>query len=264
MPTPPTWQLPLGVDAALWDYVHDEALARRYDESLRDSSLLACDLDFALAELAGPGRPVGRIVDLGCGTGRASLAFAARGFPVTAVDLSEPMLAVTAQKAAAAGVTIDCLRANLAELDQLPANSFTGAVCLFGTLGMLVGEAARRRCLLGVQRLLVPGGRLVVHVHNRWHGLTQPGGRAWLAASLWRYLTRGEPLGDRICPAHQGLGRLRMHLFSRRSITRLLRECGLRVTRLVPVGLRADGRLAWPWLAASVRAQGYLVSAQRD
>ena len=96
MPTPPTWQLPLGVDAALWDYVHDEALARRYDESLRDSSLLACDLDFALAELAGPGRPVGRIVDLGCGTGRASLAFAARGFPVTAVDLSEPMLAVTA------------------------------------------------------------------------------------------------------------------------------------------------------------------------
>lgn len=264
MPTPPSWQLPVGVDAALWDYVHDATLAERYDESLRDSPLLACDLDFALAELAGPGRAVGRLLDVGCGTGRASFAFATRGFEVTAVDLSESMLAVVARKAAAAGLSIECLRANIAELDELPAGVFVGAVCLFGTLGMLVGEAARRRCLLGVQRALAPGGRLVVHVHNRWHALTQPGGRAWLAASVWRWLTRGESLGDRVCPPHQGLGRLRMHLFSRRGIVHLLHSCGLRVRRIVPVGLRTDGRLPWPWLAPAIRAQGYLICAQRD
>src|SRR5262249_48840721 len=111
--SPPDWQLPPGVSRSLWDYIHDPRIARGYDDSLADASLFSADLNFARQFFTTPGR----LIDLGCGTGRLLLGFAARGFSVLGVDLSEEMLRVTREKAARAGISTSLLKANLVELE---------------------------------------------------------------------------------------------------------------------------------------------------
>src|SRR3954447_20261113 len=92
---PPDWQLPAGVDRGLWDYLHDPGIARNYDASLAGSSLFALDLSF----VDGHCRPPGRLLDLGCGTGRLLVHAARRGHYPVGVDLSAEMLAVASARA---------------------------------------------------------------------------------------------------------------------------------------------------------------------
>lgn len=178
--TPPNWQFPPGVTRGLWDYLHDPDIARGYDASLADASLFTADLAVARRHFVAPGR----LIDLGCGTGRLLLDFAGRGFSVLGVDLSEGMLHVAAEKAARAGVAVSLLKANLVELDALAESRFDYAACLFSTLGMIDGPAQRRRMIGHVHRLLKPGGAFLLHVHNRWFHFWDKEGRKWLMADM--------------------------------------------------------------------------------
>jgi SAM-dependent methyltransferase len=254
------WQLPPGVTPGLWDYLHDADLARNYDANLAGSPLLALDVRFAEEYFPAPGW----LVDLGCGTGRLLVPFARRGFRVLGVDLSEEMLHVTGEKAAAAGVTVHRLKANVVELDGLRDLSFDYAACLFSTLGMVTGAAERRRALDHVYRLLRPGGRFVLHVHNRWFNFWDPQGRRWLARDVLKSIAGSADAGDRAMPVHQGVAGLSLHLFTRREAVRLLREVGFRVLELRPVSLRPDGKLPWSWWFGWLRAYGYLIAAERS
>ena len=64
-----------------------------------------------------------RVVDLGAGTGRASLAMAGLGWDVTAVEPGPQMLAVLREQAAGAGLTLTTTQAS-AEATNLPDASF--------------------------------------------------------------------------------------------------------------------------------------------
>jgi ubiquinone/menaquinone biosynthesis C-methylase UbiE len=258
-PSPADWRLPPGVNRGLWDYLHDPQIARGYDASLEHSSLFRADLQFCRRHFAQPGR----LIDLGCGTGRLAVAFAQRGDDVLAVDLSEEMLRVTGEKAAAAGVGVRRLKANLVELDVLADGRFDYAACLFSTLGMVAGAAERRRVIGHAHRLLRPGGRFVLHVHNRWFNCWDPQGRRWLVGDVLRSLTGSAAVGDRQQPPHQGIAGLTLHLFTRREAVRLLREAGFRIVEVQPVGLGADARLRWTWWFGWLRAYGYLIAAER-
>lgn len=256
---PADWQLPPGVDRGLWDYLHDAGLARSYDASLADSRLLPIDQSFAEQYFDRPGR----LVDLGCGTGRLLIPFARRGFWVLGVDLSQSMLDVAGEKATAAGVTVHRLKANVVELGALRDQAFDYAACLFSTLGMIAGVEARRRAVAHIFRLLRPGGRLVLHVHNRWFNVWDPQGRRWLARDLLRSLTRRAQAGDRLMPVHQGIAGLTLHLFTRREIIRLLKEAGFRIREVRPLSLSRDGRLKHSSCFGWLRAHGYLLAADR-
>ena len=168
---PADWQLPAGVSRALWDTLHDPALARAYDAALADTPLLAVDQQFVLEHC----RPPGKMVDLGCGTGRLAITLAQHGYQPIGVDLSPEMLKLLGGKAAALGLTIPRVCANLVELGMFADQSFDHAACLFSTVGLIVGAEARRRMVAQVHRLLRPGGVFVLHVHNRWFnfGTTQ-------------------------------------------------------------------------------------------
>jgi SAM-dependent methyltransferase len=257
--TPPNWQLPTGVNPGLWHYLHDSAIARTYDEKLADCALLSVDQCFAERHFDQPGR----LIDLGCGTGRLLLPFARRGYWVLGVDLSEEMLRVAVAKARAASLTVHRLKANLVELDCLRDGSFDYAACLFSTLGMVTGPAERRRVVGHVHRLLRPGGKFVLHVHNRWFNVWDPQGRAWLWEDGLRALAGRAEGGDRVMPVHQGIAGLTLHLFTRREAVRLLSAAGLRVLEVRPVSLRSDGVLPCPWWFGRVRSYGYLLAAER-
>jgi SAM-dependent methyltransferase len=70
-----------------------------------------------------------RVLDLGAGTGRASLALAKRGARVTAVDASTEMLAVAQRRAADADLSIAFEKGDAHAL-AFPNRSFDAVVCL--------------------------------------------------------------------------------------------------------------------------------------
>ncbi len=259
---PADWQLPPGVSRGLWDYLHDPAVARDYDAQLADTGLFAVDQTFVLEHCPAPGR----IIDLGCGTGRLTLALGQRGYQVLAVDLSAEMLNVVAHKAKVVGADlgrIPRLQANLVQLDCLADASFDYAACLFSTLGMIQGAAPRRRFLMHVRRILRPGGVFVLHVHNRWFHLGTRAGRRLLLANLWNACWGRGSAGDFSMPPHEGHGPIVMHLFTRREMRRLLKQVGFEIFDVRPIGLGRDARLPAAWWMGSVRAYGYLIAARR-
>jgi SAM-dependent methyltransferase len=256
---PPDWQLPAGVTRGLWDYLHDPHIAKNYDAYLADSSLFTVDLAFLDRHCPQPGR----LIDLGCGTGRLLIHLAQRGYPVVGVDLSEAMLKVVRTKAREAHLDVPLLQANLVELDALQNQSFAYAACLFSTLGMVNGQEQRRRVVAHAHRLLQPGGKFILHVHNRWFNFWDPQGRRWLFGDLFRSMTRQERAGDRRMPPHQGIGELALHHFTRREAVRLLKDVGFRLLEVYPVSLRADGRLPFPYWFGWLRAYGYLLAGER-
>jgi SAM-dependent methyltransferase len=241
----PDWQLPPGTDRGLWDYVSSERVAREYDAALAGTPLLDLDLRFAERHFPTPGR----LVDLGCGTGRLLVPFARRGFSCLGVDLSDAMLDVVREKAEQEGLNIDRLKANLVELDPLPAASFDYAACLFSTLGMIRERDNRARFLSHVRRILRPGGVFVLHAHNAGFRFGRVG-------------RRGPEPGDRTMPQHCGGAELTLHHYTRRELVGELAAAGFRVRELVPVGTRPDGRLPVAWLLPGVRAYGFLAAAE--
>jgi SAM-dependent methyltransferase len=252
---PPDWQMPPGVNRGLWDYLHDPVIARNYDAGLACASLLDVDLRFVKEHCP----RAGRLLDLGCGTGRLLIPLAQQGYGVLGVDLSEEMLRVARAKT---GPAVPLLKANIAELNGLRDQGFDYAACLFSTLGMVMGKENRRRMASHVYRLLRPGGCFVLHVHNRWFNVWNAPGLTWLLYDCRQRLTGGES-GDRVMPAHQGVAGLTLHLFSRGETRRLLTETGFRIREIRPVSLRMDGRLTWPWWLGSLRTYGYLIAAER-
>jgi SAM-dependent methyltransferase len=173
------------------------------------------------------------------------------------------MLHVTGEKAAAAGVVVDRVQANLVELDALRDEAFDYAACLFSTLGMVTGANERRRAIRHVYRLLRPGGRFVLHVHNRWFNFWDTQGRRWLAADVLKSVLGRPTAGDRPMPVHQRIAGLSLHHFTRREAVRLLRRAGFHLREVRPVGLQGNGQLSRPRWFGWLRAYGYLIAAER-
>jgi SAM-dependent methyltransferase len=253
------WQLPEGISHGLWDYLHDSAIAQTYDASLADSILYQADQRFAERYFDRPGS----LIDLGCGTGRLLVPFAERGFWVLGVDLSEEMLR-QASKRANQAVGIHLLKANLVDLAGVRDQSFDYAACLFSTLGMIGGKQHRRRVVEHVHRILRPGGRFVLHVHNRWFNFWNPEGRRWLARNLLESMLGLADGGDRLMPVHQGIAGLSLHLFTRREARRLLLDAGFKLLEIQPLSLRPDSRLPFGRVFGCLRAYGYLLAAERE
>jgi SAM-dependent methyltransferase len=258
-PKPPDWRLPSGVTPELWEYLTDSDHAQSYDHSLADTPLLEVDRRFVEAHCL----PPGRLLDLGCGTGRLLLPFAKRGYWTVGVDLSEEMLRIVGQKGLAAGVTVHRVRANIVDLGGLADGTFDYAACLFSTLGMVAGSAHRQSVVQHVHRLLRPGGTFVVHVHNRWFNFWDRAGRRWLIQDLVRSAFRAPAAGDRPVLRHDGTPAWSLHHFTRGEIIRLLRHNGFEITEVQPLSLQPDGQLRLPRWFGWLRAYGYLIAARR-
>src|SRR6185437_4227199 len=161
---------------SLWQYGQADHIAKDYDDYFAQNSLFEFDLAVLERHFAKPGL----LVDLGCGTGRLLVPFARRGYRGLAVDLSRPMLDVVGEKAAAEQLPIDRVLANMTELGFLRDASADYCISMFSTLGMVRGRENRRQALRHARRILKPGGKLAIHVHNRWYSLFDPQGRWWL------------------------------------------------------------------------------------
>ena len=250
----PDWQLPPGVDRGLRDYFASAEMVRGYDEQMATSALAAADIAFCEAAFPTPGR----LVDLGCGTGRLAIHFAARGFDCVGVDLSDTMLTQARANAAARGVTVEWHRDNLVDLHELASASFDCAASLFSTLGMVRGAGHRAAAVAEVARLLRPGGRFVLHVHNRaFRGL---GWRRVVGDAVKTALKRPDA-GDVTMPQAYAGAPLTLHHFTRRGAAKLLGAHGLRVLSISAVSV--NGRVRPATWRDTFAAYGYLLLAER-
>jgi SAM-dependent methyltransferase len=98
----------------------------------------------------------GPVLDVGAGTGRVALRLAEEGLDVTALDRDAELLAVLEQRARAAGVEVETVRADAAAF-ALPAHFALIAVPM-QTLQLLPDEDARDGFFASARRALVPGG----------------------------------------------------------------------------------------------------------
>jgi SAM-dependent methyltransferase len=109
----------------------------------------------------GIGHPGQRLLDLGSGTGSLARGFARRGARVTALDISEDLLAQARTLAAEEGVELETLRA--------PAEDSGLAAARFDVIsaGQCWHWFDRPRVAAEARRLLAPGGRLAI-CHFDW------------------------------------------------------------------------------------------------
>jgi cyclopropane fatty-acyl-phospholipid synthase-like methyltransferase len=97
------------------------------------------------------------VLDAGCGTGDASLYFAARGYQVTGIDFLEEPIRRARAKAAERGLAADFRVADALTLSQSNERFNTILDCgLFHTFS----DDDRSRYVAGLAHVLNPGGRL--------------------------------------------------------------------------------------------------------
>ena len=251
---PPDWKLPAGVPRGVWEYAHRDHIAGDYDDEFAANTLFDFDEEVLRTRFTRPGS----LVDLGCGTGRALLPFARRGFTCTGVDLSPEFLRIVGEKGAVESLPIRRVRANLIELGCFADQAFDYACCLFSTLGMIRGRDRRRRALEHFRRILKPAGTLVVHVHNLWHNLRDGLGRGWLFRHLfWERFRSGIERGDKFFP-YRGIRAMSLHMFTRGEFVGELRGAGFAVDELIALDTARRHRLPRPWLLGGLRANGWI------
>lgn len=180
------------------------------------------------------------ILDLGCGGGQDSIAFARQGAIVTGIDLSEMQIAHARRLAAAEDVTVDFL---LGSADALGAFETAASDIVFSSYTFpYIADIAG--CLAECARVLRPGGRLVF-------SLDHPARDCFYdeeAGELLPYPARSYFDETPVCWTFDGTP-VRMQSYHRsmdKWIT-LLGEAGFGLTRLVePAPSRAMLDDLWP------------------
>ncbi|MFZ5786758.1 MAG: SAM-dependent methyltransferase [Acidobacteriota bacterium] len=150
---------------------------RRYLDfypSLRSAPIASDDATFVARVLEL--EPGASLLDLGCGTGRHSVALAQLGLRVTGLDLSEDLLAQARATEAASGIAVSWIQRDMRELDGL--GPFDAVVSLHTAFGFL-GEEEDRRVLAGVARILRKRGRFLLDVTNFLGYLTRFPAEVW-------------------------------------------------------------------------------------
>lgn len=140
------------------DGYFDERIAARYDENeseLFDPAVVNPAVDFLLENTRD-----GRVLELGVGTGRIAIPFAARGVQVHGIELSRAMAARLRAKPGGEdiGVTIGDFATATVE------GSFSLAYLVRNTIMNLTTQAAQVDCFRNVAAHLEAGGRFVIEV----------------------------------------------------------------------------------------------------
>lgn len=108
--------------------------------------------------------PGAKYLEVGCGTGRFTAPFARAGIDLTAVDISDEMLATTRGKLTDAG----CSNVKLMKLDARATDFPSASFDVIFSFNVINHVPEYERLIVEVARLLKPGGVFVVGYPSLW------------------------------------------------------------------------------------------------
>jgi ubiquinone/menaquinone biosynthesis C-methylase UbiE len=216
----------------------------------------------------------GRLLELGCGTGRISVPLARAGVKIVGIDRSEPMLARAAARGRRTrrGELVELVRGDIRAL-PFRSGEFETVVAPYGILQSLLSDRDLAATLQSVARVLVQGGRfgidLVPDVPNwheyrnrvQLHGRTGGGRRLTLIESVRQDPQRRRTTFEQRYLERRG-GRTAEHRFELTFRTLSVRQM---TSRLARAGFRVDAVLGdyrgRPW---DERADIWIILAHRE
>ncbi|MBW1981149.1 MAG: methyltransferase domain-containing protein [Deltaproteobacteria bacterium] len=152
------------VDPDWWKEIFDEVYLLTDARSVCDEEITRLEVDI-IEELLQI-RPGQRILDLCGGHGRHSLELCARGFNgCTLLDYSHCLLEIAKARAAEFGYSMEFTRGDARETG-LPAATFDHVLIMGNSLGYAAEPEADARILAEANRVLRPGGTILVDVAN--------------------------------------------------------------------------------------------------
>jgi SAM-dependent methyltransferase len=103
----------------------------------------------------------GRVLDLGCGMGRATIYLAQLGWKATGIDAVERALRVARRRAAGSGVNVEFVQGDITQLDRA---GIVGPFDLFLDLGCfhILSDQERRHYSESITRVAAAEARLIV------------------------------------------------------------------------------------------------------
>jgi SAM-dependent methyltransferase len=123
-----------------------------------DSTVRAADGVEELLQLT----PPAKILDVPCGEGRLSIALASRGYRVTGVDITRPLLEDAKARSRTLGLDIAWEHRDMRDLPW--KEEFDAVLCYWGSFGYF-DEEGDLEFARAVARVLKPGGRFLVDTH---------------------------------------------------------------------------------------------------
>lgn len=109
------------------------------------------------------------ILEIGCGTGRVTLALAAAGHAITGIDISENMLKIARKKLAASAPAIrkrvDLHRQDMSMLD-LPGQRFPLVMMPYGEFAHVLERERQDLALAAIRRHMDGDGLLIIGMSN--------------------------------------------------------------------------------------------------
>jgi SAM-dependent methyltransferase len=187
-------------DPRLISSVAYDNIARDYDEQVRGDAWMRHALHEHYLRVFRAGH---RVLDVGCGTGIDAIALAQAGVHVTGIDGSGAMVEQLRSKARRAGVQhlIHARVLNIQSLDRVDEPPFDGLIAAFASLNTLPDLSAFAEHAAALVR---PGGRLVLHLLNRfslWEWLGCVARHDWRAAGqVGRLRMRAFTIGGQAVP----------------------------------------------------------------
>jgi 2-polyprenyl-3-methyl-5-hydroxy-6-metoxy-1,4-benzoquinol methylase len=151
-------------DAGLNASIAYDAIAAGYDDQVRGDDWMRRVLHAHYARVFRPGQ---RVLDVGCGTGIDALALARMGVSVVGIDSSSAMVQRLSEKIGDArlAVLIEARVMRIQDLGALGEQRFDGVISAFASLSSLPDLAGFAQ---DAARLTRPGGRLILHLLNRF------------------------------------------------------------------------------------------------
>jgi SAM-dependent methyltransferase len=139
----------------------------RADQTLREVEFISSALE----------TPTGaEILDVGCGYGRHAIELVQRGYSVTGLDLSLPLLIRAADEAQRRGLAVNFVHADMREMSF--DKQFAGAYSMLTSFGYF-DEETNLRVAERIGRSLKTGGRLLLDVLNRDYVVSDLPVRVW-------------------------------------------------------------------------------------